>query len=97
MNVQVRVEQPQDLEGIREVNRLAFRQEDEARLVDALRAGGYTRLSLVALDGERVVGHILFSDLPILTSQGILSSLAPDPRPRSRVKHGVQPEKPCGM
>ena len=76
MNVQVRAEQPRDLEGIREVNRLAFRQEDEARLVDALRAGGYTRLSLVALDGERVVGHILFSDLPILTSQGTLSSLA---------------------
>ena len=76
MNVQVRVEQPQDLEGIREVNRLAFRQEDEARLVDALRAGGYVKLSLVAVEGERVVRHILFSDLPILTSQGTLSSLA---------------------
>jgi putative acetyltransferase len=76
MNVQVRAEQPRDLEGIREVNRLAFGQEDEARLVDTLRAGGYVKLSLVAVEGERVVGHILFSDLPILTPQGTLSSLA---------------------
>lgn len=48
MNVVVRAETPEDLDAVREVNRRAFGQEDEARLVDALRDGGYARLSLVA-------------------------------------------------
>src|ERR1043165_2803081 len=39
--VLIRPETEQDYEGIRQVNRLAFGQEGEARLVDALRAGGF--------------------------------------------------------
>jgi predicted N-acetyltransferase YhbS len=75
LNVTVRAETPQDLEAIREVNRRAFGQEDEARLVDALRDGGYARVSLVAEEGGQVVGHILFSDLPILTQTGTRHAL----------------------
>jgi len=72
----VRRENEADQAAIREVNRLAFGRDDEADLVDALRAGGYARVSLVAeLDG-RVVGHILFSELPIVTSGGIVEALA---------------------
>jgi putative acetyltransferase len=74
--VAVRVEEPRDLDAIRAVNRLAFGQEDEAALVDALRAGGYVRASLVAEVGGRVVGHILFSDLPVLTTTGTVPALA---------------------
>lgn len=74
--VVVRPETPADLEGIREVNRRAFGQEDEARLVDALRDEGYARLPLVAEAGGRIVGHILFSDLPIITPTGTLHALA---------------------
>jgi putative acetyltransferase len=76
LGLMVRVEAPEDREAIREVNRQAFGQEDEARLVDALRDGGYARLSLVAEEGGRVVGHILFSDLPIVTPAGTLHGLA---------------------
>jgi putative acetyltransferase len=76
LNATVRAETPDDLEAIREVNRHAFGQEDEARLVDALRDGNYARLSLVAERGGRVVGHILFSDLPIVTQAGTLPALA---------------------
>src|SRR5262249_35592014 len=72
----IRPELASDLDAIREVNQLAFGQEDEARLVDALRAGGYVRLSLVAQHDERVVGHILFSDLPIITDTGTIPALA---------------------
>jgi predicted N-acetyltransferase YhbS len=34
---------PEDNEAIREVHRQAFGRADEARLVDALRDGGYAR------------------------------------------------------
>jgi putative acetyltransferase len=65
-----------DFERIRHVNRLAFGREDEARLVDALREGGYDRLSLVAKQAGQVVGHILFSDLPIVSENGTVPALA---------------------
>jgi putative acetyltransferase len=72
----IRPEIPGDHAVIREVNRLAFGGEVEARLVDALRAGGYLRVSLVAEEAGRVVGHILFSDLSIVTPQGVVEALA---------------------
>ncbi len=72
----VRPETPGDHEAVRHVNRLAFGQEDEARLVDALRDGGFLRVSLVAERKGRVVGHILFSDLPIITEAGTVPALA---------------------
>jgi putative acetyltransferase len=72
----IRPEATDDHAAIREVNRLAFGQEDEARLVDDLRDGGYVRVSLVAEEAGRIVGHILFSDLPIETPRGIVGALA---------------------
>ena len=38
--------------------------------------GGFVRLSLVAEQGRRVVGHILFSDLAIITQDGTMPALA---------------------
>jgi len=76
MSPVIRPEIPADHAAIREVNRLAFGGGDEARLVAALRAGGYVRVSLVAEEGGRVVGHILFGDLPIVTAVGTVEALA---------------------
>jgi putative acetyltransferase len=76
LSVTVREETSEDLEAIHEVNRQAFGRDDEARLVDALRNSGYARLSLVAEESGCVVGHILFSDLPIDTQAGTLQALA---------------------
>ena len=59
-----------------DVNRQAFGQDDEARLVDQLREGCYFRVSLIAEQAGGIVGHILFSDLPIITNTGRVSSLA---------------------
>ncbi len=63
-------------EAIRSVNRLAFGQDAQARLVDALHDGGYVLTSLVADKDGQIVGHILFSDLPIITEAGTVSALA---------------------
>lgn len=75
----IREEKPEDRAAIQRVHREAFGQEDEARLVDALRDGGYVRVSLVADSDPGIVGHILFSDLPIVTATGTAAavSLAP--------------------
>jgi putative acetyltransferase len=72
----IRPENSIDHPAIRELNRLAFGSEDEAWLVDALRDGGYVRESFVAERERRVVGHVLFSELRILTGQGAVGALA---------------------
>ena len=59
--IEIRDEQPGDAAAVREVNRRAFGQEQEGRIVDALRANGAVTLSLVAIDDGAVVGHIMFS------------------------------------
>jgi putative acetyltransferase len=76
MTFLIRPETTADHEAVRHVNRLAFGQDAEARLVDTLREGGYVRASLVAEKNGQVVGHILFSDLPILTEARTVSALA---------------------
>ena len=57
----IRVEQPRDIDMIHEVNVRAFGQPEEARLVDILRKNCDDMLSLVAIEGDRIAGHILFT------------------------------------
>jgi putative acetyltransferase len=76
MSISIRPEATADQDAIRHVNRLAFGQDEEARLVDGLRGGSYVRVSLVAEQAGQVVGHILFSDLPIITGAGTVPALA---------------------
>ena len=61
----IRPECPADVPAIRAVNERAFGQPDEAALVDAVRARGERSISLVAVDGKRLVGHILFTPVTI--------------------------------
>lgn len=76
MSVVIRIETTADRDAVREVHCLAFGRVDEGILVDALRAEGSARVSLVAEEAGRVVGHILFSDLPIVGPQGKVEALA---------------------
>ncbi len=78
-HVTIREEQPEDQVAIREVNRLAFSGEDEALLVDRLREEKLVICSLVAVEASEVVGHILFSRLPVETQHAVLevAALAP--------------------
>lgn len=59
--IKVRPETPEDIPGIRLVNERAFQTKAEADLVDLCRARGKIALSLAALEGKQVVGHILFT------------------------------------
>ncbi|MCP3919788.1 MAG: N-acetyltransferase [bacterium] len=72
----VRTETPADHEAVRNVHALAFGGPGEAALVDALRAAGKGRVSLVAeVDGE-IVGHCLFSPMTV-EGDAVVLGLAP--------------------
>lgn len=86
--MKIRQERANDHAAIKEVNRLAFGREDEARLVDALGDGGYARLSLVAEDEGKISGHVLFSELSIETRRGNLPALALAPVAVIPERHG---------
>lgn len=78
MVTMIRVEHVDDHAGVDEVNRLAFGQDNEARLVATLRqADGFDPgLSLVAVCDGAVVGHILFSPIRIETDSSDVPALA---------------------
>ncbi|MCX5858789.1 MAG: N-acetyltransferase [Proteobacteria bacterium] len=63
--MEIREERPEDIESIHRVNEQAFGQPVEANLVDFLRRAGQAVGSLVALETDRVVGHVLFSPVTI--------------------------------
>jgi len=68
--ITIRLEQHQDIEGIRRVNRSAFDGEYEAEVIDLLRMNCPDICSLVASDGENIIGHILFSPAQIVQAEG---------------------------
>jgi putative acetyltransferase len=74
--VTLRDETPNDRDAVWQVNQQAFSRDDEARLVDELRLGGYVRVSKVAEENGLLVGHVLFSDLPIVGAAGTVHALA---------------------
>ncbi len=61
----IRSERPNDKDGIRSIHCKAFETETEANLVDALRESGISLISLVAEEGDTLVGHILFSPVSL--------------------------------
>ena len=71
----IRAESPADAAAVRAVHKAAFPTDAEARLVDAIRANGNDRVSLVAQNQGRIVGHALFSPVEVEGSEGI--GLAP--------------------
>lgn len=71
----IRPETPEDITAIHAVNEAAFPTPAEADLVETLRDQGAHVLSLVAVDGDQVVGHILFSPVVIETESGPIDAL----------------------
>jgi putative acetyltransferase len=56
---------PEDYAAIRQVIRHAFKQDDEADLIEQLRADGDVLVELVAASDIALQGHILYSPLAI--------------------------------
>lgn len=72
----IREEERSDIPAIRQLNLLAFGSRGEGQLIDRLRSDRLIVTSLVAVDAHEVVGHILFSELPIETSSGTMKGVA---------------------
>jgi len=61
----IRQEKPEDIDDIHALNELAFGQPQEANIIDKLRINCDNLLSLVAIENEKVVEHVLFSPVEI--------------------------------
>ncbi len=71
-NIIIRTEKPHEYEAIIAVHTLAFGQPNEANLVELLRDSPafIPELSIVAVQGNAVVGHILFTIATIKKKDG---------------------------
>ncbi|MGL4955703.1 MAG: GNAT family N-acetyltransferase [Bacteroidales bacterium] len=75
----IRQEESKDIHKVFELHKLAFGQDAEARLVDAIRANPslfVPELSIVATDEKRIIGHILLSKIKINDKEQTHESLA---------------------
>jgi putative acetyltransferase len=71
----IRPENSEDIDDIHALNELAFGQPQEANIVDKLRNNCEGLLSLVAIENEKIVGHILFSPAVIEGQHGIIKGM----------------------
>ena len=75
----IRPETPENKAAICHVNEEAFGDTGEAGLVDKLRSRQAIILSLVAIDGDRVIGHILFSPVTVESESQSFSAVGLGP------------------
>ncbi len=75
----IRRERPGETSAVRRVNEQAFGQRAEADLVDALRQRDEFLISLVAIEDEQVVGHILFSPVTVQSDRASWSAMGLGP------------------
>ena len=81
MLITIRQEHPADFQSVYQIHKLAFGQESEAKLVDALRHSDafIPELSLVAELDNQLLGHILFTKIKIVNKEKETESLALSP------------------
>ncbi len=103
----IRKEKPEDIAGIRIVNECAFSRPIEANIIEKLRENCDNRLSLVAVEHEEVVGHILFTPAVIVGKNAPvigmgLAPMAVMPQHQHQgigatlIKHGIARLRECG-
>ncbi len=72
----IRREAPEDLDTIHYVNEQAFGQENEAKLVEKLRNRRVLTISLVAIQDNKIVGHIAFSPVEVEAERSNFKAIA---------------------
>lgn len=84
-------ELPEHRPVVLELNRLAFKGDEESRLIKKLADDGSILASFVAVDGDEVVGHILFSPLYVMADGKRVDAVALAPMcvAPSRQKQGI--------
>jgi len=73
--IEIRFEQPKDIDEIRLLNDTAFGQPAEGRIVDKLRKSCKEIISLVAIANNKVIGHILFSPAMIEIQSNVIEGM----------------------
>lgn len=90
MSIEIREEKDTDRAAIHALNAEAFPTDAEARLVDALRAKASPTVSLVAVDRQDLVGHLMFSPVTLDAYSGLkLMGLAPMAVAPTRQRSGI--------
>jgi len=75
--LQLRPEQPAEASVIDALHHMAFGRSAEGEVVARLRAAGALAISLVAVVGERLIGHVAFS--PVTSAAGVACGLGLGP------------------
>lgn len=100
-------EAPSHRPEVLQINRLAFKGDTESRLIQILERDAGIVASYVALDGDEVVGHILFSPLYVMINGKRVDAVALAPMcviPQRQnqgigsqlVQHGIEQMKLAG-
>jgi putative acetyltransferase len=72
----IRLETHEDKAAIRHVNEEAFGQKEEAEIIEKLRSRGVLTLSLVAVQDDRIIGHIAFSPVEVESERSSFEAIA---------------------
>jgi putative acetyltransferase len=73
--ITIREEEDRDIGAIRNINEVAFNGSAEANVVDKLRQICDDCLSLVAVESDKVVGHIMFSPATVENNDSIIRGM----------------------
>ncbi|MBT3376238.1 MAG: N-acetyltransferase [Lentisphaerae bacterium] len=73
--ITIRPEQSGDIGAVRALNEAAFGDTAEASIVDSLRMACPDAVSLVAVEGDRILGHILFTPAFAAGGRGVTQGM----------------------
>ncbi|WP_455376593.1 GNAT family N-acetyltransferase [Kaarinaea lacus] len=77
--MKIRVEQEEDYKDIKALNDLAFEGVVEGEIVDNIRSSGAEIISLVAVEGDKIIGHIFFSPVTVVSGDTEIKGMALGP------------------
>jgi len=88
--LRIRAEEHDDVPFVHALNALAFPTEAEANLVDVLRENARPVISLVAVEDDNIVGHILFTPVGFSGNSSLnIMGLAPMAVTPDQQKRGI--------